>query len=1034
MNMSNQNLFIVCGPPRSGLQLIECCLQVLGFAKDTPTYPLNTALINSLLIQDLGLTQYSVGPLPKDWKSGSGAQKAKERIDMLLKEISSSKQTHILSDFQLCRTLPLWQERLQKTDLTPNYVIMLRHPWEVALSLQANQGLDLTQAHILWLAHTRAALRQLSSQLTASATSSPNNNYQITDNYLITFDQLLADPVSTLGSIFLPHAPQLSSQHVYSLLDLVQPGKKHFHASMFPESDMFRAFDAIYQQLRSGQYDNLLSRDRASYQPEEMILSKSCSIKPHSGTSDMQTHSQDLIDTLLQALGSLEKNADQGKTAHFTPSSQEDSRLMQVEVIFPSSQEGGTVSKTSQVVHGQWQKVSMQVPSPELLQDGQIAVKPQYGPGVVMLSSLWLIDEAGDNCVYQIRPEKDLDHISLQGEVIRLPDAENMTLLATGRDFELLCSFTEQLADSPLRLELWIKCTPYLDILHEKSFFSFLALDQAAESRKQEQEQLMHQGLRLPEDSEDLADYFLSNEQKLSTKEKFYICLTLARHHWQQKNNLRSLHFGAKAREAAGDDPFFLVQLARAHTEMNQMDCALEAYGISLFKKAFLNQNLGDALVVRYKQALAKSAEHSEHGHKVLMDYIRKNMEYIRSQAEHKLTLVEIGSTREDVPGQGSTRKLAEFCQTHGLHFITVDMDPENTRQAEQDLAGINPEFQAVTQRGEDFLTHYPGPLDFVFLDAYDFDHGKHSEERQSRYEKYLGERISDKACHQMHLECAEQVVKKLSTFGAVCFDDTWYENGAWQAKGTLGVPYLLKKNFCISMTGNKAALLMPDISSIPEELINTLTINLEYDRQKEIDALILLIDSAVTGRVCVTKYLHGLYLIKRFLGGDCKVYVETGTLFGGSLALAMQDETPCRFIGIDLFYGYYGKEKDPKTKMAVNIETAKKNVDKLNVHNHPYTLIAGSSYADETVEKFKKLGLSIDLLFIDGDHSYQGVTQDYAAYKSFVNPGGFIVFDNYGEPNVWEEVKKAVDEIDFKADSFEPIGQYGFSYVVRKK
>jgi Methyltransferase domain len=37
--------------------------------------------------------------------------------------------------------------------------------------------------------------------------------------------------------------------------------------------------------------------------------------------------------------------------------------------------------------------------------------------------------------------------------------------------------------------------------------------------------------------------------------------------------------------------------------------------------------------------------------------------------------------------------------------------------------------------------------------------------------------------------------------------------------------------------------------------------------------------------------------------------------------------------------------------------------------------------------------GQLLDFLFIDGDHTYEGVKADYLDYKSFVRPGGLIAF-----------------------------------------
>jgi cephalosporin hydroxylase len=38
-------------------------------------------------------------------------------------------------------------------------------------------------------------------------------------------------------------------------------------------------------------------------------------------------------------------------------------------------------------------------------------------------------------------------------------------------------------------------------------------------------------------------------------------------------------------------------------------------------------------------------------------------------------------------------------------------------------------------------------------------------------------------------------------------------------------------------------------------------------------------------------------------------------------------------------------------------------------------------------------LGQSLDFLFIDGDHTFEGVTQDYRMYGHYVKPGGWIGF-----------------------------------------
>jgi hypothetical protein len=64
-----------------------------------------------------------------------------------------------------------------------------------------------------------------------------------------------------------------------------------------------------------------------------------------------------------------------------------------------------------------------------------------------------------------------------------------------------------------------------------------------------------------------------------------------------------------------------------------------------------------------------------------------------------------------------------------------------------------------------------------------------------------------------------------------------------------------------------------------------------------------------------------------------------------------------------------------------------------------------------------------IDLLFIDGDHSYEGCASDVLRYVPFVRPGGYFIlhdyfgwYDSHGVNN--SPIKKVIDEI--PSDRFE--------------
>lgn len=290
---------------------------------------------------------------------------------------------------------------------------------------------------------------------------------------------------------------------------------------------------------------------------------------------------------------------------------------------------------------------------------------------------------------------------------------------------------------------------------------------------------------------------------------RFLICL--ADRFQTCGDKLTGLHYLNTAREyAKGAERPLQAALAKRLVAEGQAAVAMDmvfAEAIAAAGAAGQDERFAQAIAQAYQTVRDAEQERREHGHELLLAYLKLHLPKLRGR-EAAFSMVEIGTTRENVPGQGSTRKLAEFCRLHQIAFVTVDMDPHNSRVAQRMLEGMQVDFQALTAKGEDYLRERRDPVDFVFLDAYDFDHGKHSELRQSRYVKFLGSRIDEQACHEMHLDCARSVVRLLSPDGVVCVDDTWLEDGRWTAKGTLAVPFLLDHGFELVDARNRAALL----------------------------------------------------------------------------------------------------------------------------------------------------------------------------------------------------------------------------------
>jgi predicted O-methyltransferase YrrM len=137
--------------------------------------------------------------------------------------------------------------------------------------------------------------------------------------------------------------------------------------------------------------------------------------------------------------------------------------------------------------------------------------------------------------------------------------------------------------------------------------------------------------------------------------------------------------------------------------------------------------------------------------------------------------------------------------------------------------------------------------------------------------------------------------------------------------------------------------------------------------------------------------------------------YVEIGCYAGGSSCLMLQRPNT-NVVSIDL-------------GTPINPDIVKGNVDKLNVLNNQYTYIKGDSQLTETYNKLIDVVDNIDILFIDGDHSYDGVIKDFEMYSNLVNKGGYIIFDDYNDKEYSPSVKIAVDHIVKNLTDYEIIG-----------
>lgn len=139
------------------------------------------------------------------------------------------------------------------------------------------------------------------------------------------------------------------------------------------------------------------------------------------------------------------------------------------------------------------------------------------------------------------------------------------------------------------------------------------------------------------------------------------------------------------------------------------------------------------------------------------------------------------------------------------------------------------------------------------------------------------------------------------------------------------------------------------------------------------------------------------------------RVILEVGTADGGSLFLFTRVAQPdATIISIDLPGGKFGGGY-PKWKIPIYKAFAREG--------QRVFLIREDSHNPNTLEKVKSIlkGEKVDLLFIDGDHTYEGVKKDFEMYSPLVKKGGIIALHDIcsgpkesvgGVPIFWNEIK----------------------------
>jgi len=230
--MSLKKIFIVLGMHRSGTSALARSLQVMdihlgdhlmppipsenarGFWEDMDIYDLNIALL-----KQLGMDWDSPWELTEEeFQELMSSTLMKRAIDLIKSKIAPHDLFGI-KDPRISVLLPFWDKVFASCGLETQYILAIRNPANVAMSLKKRNQIKEEEGYILWLRYNLLALKYFDGK---------KNNIHV-----IQYESLLKSPKECIAKLSLDLNLKINTQKLDEYISgFIDPSLEHHHLSI----------------------------------------------------------------------------------------------------------------------------------------------------------------------------------------------------------------------------------------------------------------------------------------------------------------------------------------------------------------------------------------------------------------------------------------------------------------------------------------------------------------------------------------------------------------------------------------------------------------------------------------------------------------------------------------------------------------------------------------------------------------------------------------------------------------------------------